>query len=344
MKAVRFHEHGGPEVLRYEDAPDPAIAPHEVLVRVRACALNHLDIWARKGMPGVKIPLPHIPGSDIAGEVAAVGGIVTRIKPGQRVVVSPGISCGQCSHCLSGRDNLCRSYEIIGGYRIDGGYAEYVKLPEVNILPMPEGISFEAAAAVPLTFLTSWNMLVALARVRRGEDVLVMGAGSGVGSAAVQIAKLFGARVIATAGTDEKLSRAKAIGADEGINYATQDLVAEVRRLTVKRGVDVIFEHVGGPLFEKLVPLLAAGGRLVTCGATAGHLAQTDLRYLFMRQVSIMGAHMGSKADLLDIMRELERGTLKPVVDRVFPLKGAAEAHRAMEDRKVFGKLVLVMS
>jgi NADPH:quinone reductase-like Zn-dependent oxidoreductase len=342
MKAVRFHEHGGPEVLKYEDAPDPVIGPHEVLVRVRACALNHLDVWARQGMPGLKIPLPHISGSDIAGEVAAVGSIVTRIKPGQRVVVSPGISCGQCPHCLSGRDNLCPSYQIIGGYRIDGGYAEYVKLPEVNILPIPDGMAFEAAAAFPLTFLTAWNMLVTLARVRSGDEVLVMGAGSGVGSAAVQIAKLFGARVIATASTDEKLGKAKELGADEGINYASQDLVAEVRRLTAKRGVDIIFEHVGGTVFEKLIPILAAGGRLVTCGATAGYLAQTDIRYLFMREVSILGAHMGSKADLLRIKKELERGRLKPVVDRVFPLKDAAEAQRSMEDRKVFGKLVLV--
>src|SRR3990172_11450268 len=171
MKAVRFHEHGGPEVLRYEDAPDPVIAPNEVLVKVKACALNHLEVGGGKGMPGVKTPLPHISGSDIAGEVAAVGSIVTRIKPGQRAVVSPGISCGQCAYCLSGRDNLCRSYEIIGGYRIDGGYAEYVKVPEVNILPLPEGMAFEAAAAIPLTFLTAWNMLVTLARVRTGEEV-----------------------------------------------------------------------------------------------------------------------------------------------------------------------------
>jgi NADPH:quinone reductase-like Zn-dependent oxidoreductase len=342
MKAVRFHQHGGPEVLRHEDVPDPVAAPNEVLVRVRACALNHLDIWTRKGMPGVKVPLPHISGCDISGEVAGFGSIVTRIKSGQPVVISPGISCGQCVQCLSGRDNLCRSYEIIGGYRIDGGYAEYVKVPEVNVLPLPEGTTFEAAAAIPLTFLTAWNMLVTLAKVRTGEDVLVMGAGSGVGSAAVQIAKLCGARVIATASTEDKLGRAKGLGADEGINYATQDLVAELRRLTGKRGVDVIFEHVGGPVFEKLIPALAAGGRLVTCGATAGHLAQTDLRYLFMRQASIMGAHMGSKADLFEILREVERGRLRPVVDRVFPLKEAAEAQRAMEDRRVFGKLVLV--
>src|SRR5574337_581352 len=342
MKAVRFHEHGGPEVLKYEDVPDPIIAPHEVLVKVKACALNHLDLWCRKGMLGMQIPLPHISGSDIAGEVAAVGSVVTRVTPGQRVVVSPGISCGQCVHCLSGRDTSCRSYEIVGGYRIDGGYAEYVKVPEVNILPIPDTTSFEAAAAFPLTFLTAWNMLVNLARVKRGDEVLVMGAGSGVGSAAIQIAKLSGARVIAVAGSDEKLDKAGNLGADDGVNYVGQDLVAEARRLTARRGADVIFEHVGGAVFEKLILILATGGRLVTCGATAGHLAQTDIRYLFRRQASIMGGFMGPKADLLQIMREIARGTLKPEIGRAFPLLEAAAAQRAMEDRKLFGKLVLV--
>lgn len=343
MKAVRFYEYGGPEVLRYEDAPDPTIAPHEVLVKVKACALNHLDLWCRKGLLGMTVPLPHISGSDIAGEVAAVGSVVTHITPGRRVVVSPGISCGQCINCLSGRDTACRAYEIIGGYRIDGGYAEYVKVPGVNILPIPEEMSFEAAAAFPLTFLTAWNMLVNLAHVKRGDEVLVMGAGSGVGSAAIQIAVLFGARVIAAAGSDEKLDKAMALGATAGINYTAQDLVAEVRRLTAKQGADVIFEHVGGTVFEKLIPVLAIGGRLVTCGATAGHLAQTDIRYLFMRQASIMGGFMGPKSDLYRIMRELVRGTLKPVVDREFPLRDAAEAHRAMENRALFGKLVLTV-
>lgn len=343
MKAVRFHEHGGPEVLRYEDALDPVIAPHEVLVKVKACAVNHLDLWCRKGMLGMQIPLPHISGSDIAGEVASVGTLVTRVTSGQRVIVSPGVSCGQCGSCLSGRDNLCRSYEIVGGYRIDGGYAEYVTVPEVNILPMPEGLGFEAAAAFPLTFLTAWNMLVNLAHIKRGDDLLVMGAGSGVGSAAVQIAKLFGTRVIAAVGSEEKLDKAKQLGADEGIDYTSQDLVIEVRRLTAKRGVDVVFEHVGGTVFEKLLPVLATGGRLVTCGATSGHLAQTDIRYLFMRQLSIMGGFMGPKADLLHLVKEMAHGTLKPVVDRTFPLKDAAAAQCAMEDRKLFGKLVLVV-
>ena len=343
MKAVRFHEHGGPEVLRYEEAPDPVIAPHEVLVKVKACALNHLDLWCRKGMLGMQIPLPHISGSDIAGEVASVGTLVTRVTTGQRVIVSPGVSCGQCACCLSGRDNLCRSYEIVGGYRINGGYAEYVKVPEVNILLMPEELSFEAAAAFPLTFLTAWNMLVNLAHIKRGDDLLVVGAGSGVGSAAIQIAKLFGARVLAAVGSEEKLDKATKLGADEGIDYTSRDLVIEVRRLTAKRGVDVIFEHVGGAVFEKLIPVLATGGRLVTCGATSGHMAQTDIRYLFMRQLSIMGGFMGPKADLLQIVKEIARGTLKPVVDRIFPLTDAATAQCVMEDRKLFGKLVLVV-
>jgi NADPH:quinone reductase-like Zn-dependent oxidoreductase len=213
----------------------------------------------------------------------------------------------------------------------------------VNILLMPEELSFEAAAAFPLTFLTAWNMLVNLAHIKRGDDLLVVGAGSGVGSAAIQIAKLFGARVIAAAGSEEKLDKAKKLGADEGIDYTGQDLVIEVRHLTAKRGVDVILEHVGGAVFEKLIPVLATGGRLVTCGATSGHLAQTDIRYLFMRQLSIMGGFMGPKADLLQIVKEIARGTLKPLVDRIFPLTDAATAQCVMEDRKLFGKLVLVV-
>lgn len=341
MKAVRFHEHGEVEVLRFEEVPDPRITATQVLIRVKACALNHLDIWTRKGMPGVQVPLPHISGCDVAGEVAAVGDLVTRVKPGDPVLVSPGLSCGQCPQCLAGDDNLCRHYEILGGYRRDGGYAELVAVPEVNVLPKPARLSFEDAAAIPLTFLTAWNMLVAVARLRPGEEVLVMGGGSGVGSAAIQVAKLHGARVIAAAGSDEKLAKAKALGADEGINYATQDLAKEVRRLTEKRGVDVIIEHVGAAVWEKCLPILAPGGRLVTCGATSGFLVPTDLRYLFIKQVAILGASMGSKAHLLQVLRFVERGALRPVVHRVFPLREAAAAQRTMEERSHFGKLVL---
>jgi len=341
MKAVRFHEHGGVENLIYEEAPDPSIRGDEVLVRVRACALNHLDIWVRNGIPGVKIPLPHILGSDIAGEVAQVGDLVTRVKGGERVLIAPGFSCGQCLPCLSGRDNLCRQYTIIG-YRTDGGYAEYVKIPEVNVIPIPGSLSFEEAAAIPLVFLTAWHMLVTRAGIRPGDEVLVIAAGSGVGSAAIQIAKLFGARVIATAGSDEKLAKAKALGADEVINHSTQDLAQEVRRLTDKRGVDIIFEHVGSVVWERCLVSLAHGGRLVTCGATSGYEGRTDIRYLFSRQLSLLGSYMGSKGELLELLRFFPQGRLRAVVDRTLPLQEAREAHRLMEERRHFGKLVLI--
>lgn len=343
MKVIRFHEHGGPEVLKLEEIPEPKIAEHEVLVRVKACALNHLDLWLRKGLPGVKVPLPHIPGCDITGEVAAVGKLCRRVKVGERVVVSPGVSCGQCPPCLRGQDNLCPSYQIIGGYGLDGGCAEFLKVPEVNLLPLPRGLDLVQAAAVPLTFLTAWNMLVTLGDIRAGMTVLVMGAGSGVGVAALQIAKLHGATVIATAGTDEKLEKAKALGADEGINYQRQEIAQEVKRLTDRKGVDLIFEHVGGETWKQLIPVLAPGGTLVTCGATSGPTAETDIRYLFMRQLRIQGAFMGSKGDLPTIMRFVEAGKLKPVVDRVLPFPEAVQAHRILESREQFGKVVLAL-
>ncbi|MFQ5882518.1 MAG: zinc-binding dehydrogenase [Candidatus Methylomirabilales bacterium] len=343
MKAVRFTQHGGPEVLKLEEIPDPQIAQNQILVRIKACALNHLDLWLRKGLPGVKVPLPHIPGCDIAGEVAAVGQLCTRVKVGEKVVISPGRSCGQCPRCLEGRDNLCPNYQIIGGYGLDGGYAELIAVPEVNILPLPRGLDLIQAAAFPLTFLTAWNMLVTLGNVGPGQTVLVMGAGSGVGVAALQIAKLFGATVIAAAGTDEKLAKAEALGADHGINYQRQAIAHEVKQLTERRGVDVIFEHVGGETWKELIPILAAGGTLVTCGATSGPVADTDIRYLFMRQLRIQGAHMGSKADLMTMLPLIEAGKLKPVVDRVLPLAEAAQAHRLLEERKQFGKVILTI-
>jgi NADPH:quinone reductase-like Zn-dependent oxidoreductase len=341
MKAVRFHEHGGPDVLRYEDVPEPKIGPMDVLVRVRACALNHLDLWLRRGLPGRSIPLPRIVGSDIAGEVAEVGSAVTRVKIGQRVLISPGLSCGRCPACLSGRDNFCPDYEVIGSYRSDGGYAEYVAVPEPNIVPIPDHIRFEEAAAFPLVFLTAWHMLVTRAGVRPGETVLVIAAGSGVGMAAIQIAKLFGARVLATAGTDAKLQKAKELGADEVINHATQDVLQEVKRMTDRRGVDVVIEHVGTAVFEKCVLSLAPGGRLVTCGVTSGYETRLDIRYLFSRQLSLLGSFMGSKGELLEAFAFFVQGRLKPVIDRVFPLAEAAAAQRLMEERGHFGKILL---
>jgi NADPH:quinone reductase-like Zn-dependent oxidoreductase len=340
MRAVRFHQHGGPEVLTYEEVSDPVPGPGQVLVRVRACAMNHLDIHVRRGIPGMTLPLPHTLGSDVAGEIAAVGPGVTACRPGDAVVVNPGVSCGRCEACLSGDDNLCRQYSILGEH-IPGGYADLVAVPEANILPKPSRLSFTDAAAVPLVFLTAWDMLVAGARVRPSETVLVWGAGSGVGSAAIQIAKVFDARVIAIAGAGWKLERARALGADETINHATQQVGDEVRRLTGRRGVDIVFEHVGQATWETSLRALARGGRLVTCGATSGFAAQTDLRYVFARRILIRGTFMGGKGTMYEIMRLVEAGRLHPVVHDVRPLADARSAHQTMERNEHFGKLVL---
>jgi len=340
MKAILFRAHGGPEVLEYADVPKPEVRHGEVLVRVRACALNHLDIWVRGGLPGVNFPLPHIPGSDIAGEIAEIGPGVTTVRVGQKVVLAPGVSCGKCAACVAGLDNRCRDFTNLG-YLIDGGCAEFVRVPEVNCLPYPENLSFEEAAATPLVFQTAWHMLVGRAELAPGEDVLVLGAGSGVGTAAIQIAKFFGARVIATAGSDEKLAKAKALGADELINHKTQKIASEVRRITAKRGVDVVFEHVGTATWDDSVASLAPCGRLVTCGATTGYDAKVDLRFLFVRQLSLLGSYMGTKTELHTVMKLVAAGRLKPIVDRVFPLAEAAAAHRYLESSSQFGKVVL---
>ena len=340
MKAVIFSEHGGPDVLRYTDVPDPAIGPKEVLVRVRACALNHLDIWVRRGIPGSAIPLPHISGSDIAGEIAEIGEGVSSVHVGDPVLLSPGISCGACAQCLAGRDNLCRQYTLFG-YLVDGGYAQYVKAPAVNAIAKPANLTFEQAAAVPLVFLTAWHMLITRARLKPGEDVLILGGGSGVGSAAIQIAKVAGARVIATAGSEAKLAKAKELGADEVLLHSQGDFANAVRRLTERRGVDVVFEHVGKATWEQSIRSLAVGGRLVTCGATTGFDGALDIRYLFSRNLSILGTYMGSKGELYAVLDLVKRGLLKPVIDRVMPLEQAAQAQERLENREQFGKIVL---
>lgn len=336
MKAVRFHEHGSADVLRYEDAPEPEVRYGDVLVRVRACALNHLDIWNRRGV--VSLPLPHIPGADVAGEVVEAS--TREIPVGRRVLLQPGLSCGRCQACLDGRDNECPRYDVLGT-QSQGGYAELVSVPLQNVVPIPDTIGYVEAAAFPLTFLTAWHMLVTRARVRPGEDVLVIGAGSGVGQAAIQIAWLHGARVFATAGSDEKLARARALGAYEAINHHTQDVVREIRRFTDDRGVDVVIEHVGTATWERSLKCLARAGRLVTCGATTGFDARVDLRFLFTRQYTLMGSYMGTKGELLRAAQFFFSGQLKPVVDRTFPLAAAAEAQRYMEEGRQFGKIVL---
>jgi NADPH:quinone reductase-like Zn-dependent oxidoreductase len=339
MKAVRFHEHGGLDVLRCEDAPDPELAPGEALVRVRACALNRLDIWERRGLPHVTIPLPHISGSDVAGEVADAK--AENVPIGQRVMLQAGVSCGRCAACLSGRDNECPQYEVLGYRHHQGGYAEYVKVPVQNLVAIPDAIGFVEAAAFPLTFVTAWHMLVAKARVARGEDVLVLAAGSGVGQAAIQIAKLHGARVIATAGSPAKLERARALGADEAIDHHRQDVADEIKRLTNKRGVDVVIEHVGEATWAKSVRALARNGRLVTCGATTGVKGALDLAALFSKQLSILGSYMGTKGELIEASRHFFAGRLTPVVDGTYPLADARAAQARMEASEQFGKIVL---
>jgi NADPH:quinone reductase-like Zn-dependent oxidoreductase len=341
MKAVRIHEHGGPEVLRYEDVPEPKPGPHQVLVRVKACALNHLDLWVRRGIPGQKIPLPHILGSDVAGEIAALGEGSGRVQPGDRVLLSPGQSCRQCRYCVGGLDNFCRQYALLG-YFIDGGNAEYIAVPEVYAIPIPGGLSFEEAAAVPLVFLTAWHMLVGRARIQRGEHVLVLAASSGVGSAAVQIAKLFGCRVITTAGGEKKMARARELGADEVIDHYRQNITGEVLRLTGKRGVDVVFEHVGEATWPHSYAVLAHHGRLITCGATTGPQASIDLRYLYSKQLSLLGSFMGTLGELHDVLALIGRRELRPVIDRVFPLSEIRAAHERLENKEQFGKIVVI--
>jgi len=341
LKAVVFHEHGGLDKLSYEDIPEPKIGLDEVLVNVKACALNYLDIWVRRGIPGLKIKLPHILGSDIAGIVAEVGAQVKEVKVGDRVIINPSLSCGRCEYCIAGEDSLCVDYGIIGEH-VDGGYAQYVKVPAENVLMLPENFSFEAAAAVPLVFMTAWRMLITRAKLRAGEDVLILGAGGGVGSAALQIAKLCGARVFAAASTEEKLTKAKELGADVLINYTKTDFDKEIWRLTNRRGVDVVVENVGAATWQKSLKSLARNGRLVTCGATAGPTPEMDIRLIFWKQLQIIGSTMGSRKELADVLRLVWAGKLRPVIDRVLPLKEAAKAQQLMENREQFGKLVLV--
>lgn len=341
MRAIVFDRHGGPEVLEARELPDPVPAAGEALVRVRACGINHLDLWVRGGLPGVVVETPHVLGSDVVGEIVALGPGVEGLAVGDRTLVHPTLSCGECPACVAGEDNLCRQYDVLGRRR-NGGYAERVRVPARNCLPYPERLPWERAAAAPLVFLTAWHMLVGRARVRAGEDVLVIGAGSGVGSAAVQVARLLGARVIATAGGPAKLERARALGADETIDHAAEDVAARVRELTRRKGVEVVFEHVGGRVFEAGVAALARNGRLVTCGATSGARATLDLNVLFGRHLSLLGSWMGTRSEMLAVLAELAAGRLEPVVDSVLPLAAARAAHERIESRAHFGKVVLV--
>jgi NADPH:quinone reductase-like Zn-dependent oxidoreductase len=341
MFCVRIHEHGGLDKLIFEEIPAPTVGAGDILIQIKATSLNHLDLWVRRGLPGVRFPLPIIPGVDAAGIVAKKGEAVFHVSIGDRVVVAQGISCGHCAHCLNGDDNLCKDYKLIGEHR-DGADAEYISVPARNVIKLPSNVSFEAAAAGALVFLTAWQMLVDKANVRPGEDVLVIGASSGVGSAGIQIAKLRGARVIGVT-SGEKIAKAREIGCDEVIDRGRQNIGDEVRRITGKRGVDVVFDHVGKAVWEDCIQSLTKGGRLVTCGATSGYEAVTDLRYVFYKQLQILGSTMGKKGDLIKILGFFEKGILKPVIDRVMPLKEVREGHRILEEGNQFGKIVMSM-
>ena len=343
MKAVYIEAHGGPEVLTLGERPEPVLEPHEVSVRVRACALNRLDTYTRAGVRGMRreFPPPLILGGDPSGDVAEVGTRVQGLKTGDRVVVNPRISCGQCASCLAGTDDLCPSSRMLGSH-VDGSYAEYLKVPAVNVHPIADQVSYEQAAAVPTTYLPMWNMLVRRAQLKPWETVLVLSASAGVGTAAIQVAKdVIGARVIATTSSQEKADRARALGADEVIDYTSQDIAQVAKELTGGQGVDVVVDHVGADFFQAAYSSLKAGGRYGNCGVTTGYRAELHMGMLFSRQLTVFGVYMGTKEDMREIVEVLNKGKIRPAIHQVFPLEQAGDAHQAMEERGFFGKLVL---
>jgi NADPH:quinone reductase-like Zn-dependent oxidoreductase len=340
MQALYVEAHGGLEALRIGPRPVPAIRGDEVLIRVRAAGMNHLDVWVRKGVEGHVFPLPMILGSDGAGVVEEVGELVAGVTAGDRVAISPGYADPATDESLSGEHHLNHRYGILGETR-DGTCAEYIAVPGVNLLPMPEDLDFEAAASFPLSALTAHHMIAERARVRPGMDVLVHAAGSGVSIFAIQFAKLYGARVLATSTSDAKLDRAKNLGADFVINSKSEDWVKRVRELTGRRGVDVVIDHVGEATFSGSLRVLARGGAVVTCGATSGPRLETDLRLVFFKSLSILGSTMGGMGEMRRVWNLLCRGQVRPVVDRVLPLSRAREGHQALEERLAFGKVVL---
>ncbi len=343
MRAVYYEEHGGPDVLKIGDFDDPAAARGQVVIDVKSVSLNHIDLFLRRGLPGLRIPLPHIPGCDAAGAVSEVGEDVTTVAVGDRVLMNPSVSCGQCEFCVRGDASLCTTYTLIGE-TTQGTCCEKIVVPAINAIPIPDSLSFDDAASIPLVFLTAWRMMIKKGRLRAGESILILGASAGVGIAAIQIAKVAGARVLAAASTDEKLELCRALGADVLINYAKEDFVKRVRTVTGKRGVDVVIDYVGKETWVKSLKSLASGGRLLTCGATTGHDPQTDLRHIFYRQLEIIGSTMGSRNDLMAPLNLILEGRMRTVVGAVFDLEETAEAHRVMEERRALGKIVLKVS
>jgi len=342
VKAIVIHEHGGFDKLTYQDVDQPKISQREVLIQVKASSLNHLDIFVRNGIPGIKIPLPHIMGSDCSGVVAEVGSEVRRVRVGDRVTVNPSLWCGHCEFCTAGEHSLCVNFQILGEH-VDGAWAEFTKVPEENVYPIPDGLSFEEAAAFPLVFLTAWRMLITRAALKPGETVLILGIGGGVATAAMQIAKYAGAKVLVTSGSQEKLKKAMDLGADAGINHREKDFAMEVARMTGKRGVDVVVDSIGADTWQKSILSLARGGRLITCGATSGPNPKEDILRIFWKQLSILGSTMGNQREFRELLRAFETGRLKPIIDQVYPLPEAAKAVQRLEEQGQFGKIVLTI-
>jgi NADPH:quinone reductase-like Zn-dependent oxidoreductase len=340
MRAVYFETHGGPEVLTLGDRPAPVPGPGQARVVVRAASLNHIDVFLRRGLPGIRLPLPHIPGCDAAGVVGEVGEGVTSLKPGDRVLMNPSLSCGKCEFCRRGDVTMCVSYRLVGEHT-SGTCCEQIVLPAENFIPFPDAMSFEEAASIPLVFVTAWRMLITRGRLRAGEDVLIHGAAAGVGIACIQIAKVAGARVLAAASTDEKLDLCRSLGADVLIHAEREDVVRRVRDETGRRGVDVVVDYVGKATWQKSLQCLVRGGRLVTCGATTGYNPEEDLRHVFYRQLEVIGSTMGSHNELVASLKLIFAGRMRPVVGAVYDLADTAEAHRLMESRRSVGKIVI---
>lgn len=340
MKAIYFERHGGPDVLQYGERPAPAIRPGTVRIDVHATSLNHIDIFLRRGLPGLKINLPHIPGCDAAGVVSEVGAGVVNVKVGERVLMDPSIACGQCEFCLRGDASLCATYQLIGEMT-SGTTCDEIVVPAANAIPIPDGMTFVDAASLPLVFVTAWRMLVTRARLRAGEDVLILGAAAGVGTACIQIAKVAGARVFAAASSPAKLAVCKDLGADVLIDTSRDDFARRVREETEKRGVDVVVDYVGRDTWVNSLKSLVRGGRLVTCGATTGYNPEEDLRHVFYRQLEIIGSTMGSRNELMAALKLVFAGRMKPVVSAVYGMKDIAAAHAAMEERRAIGKIAI---
>lgn len=342
MKAILFHEHGGPEVLRYDEVPTPSPGPGEVQVRLKAAALNRVDILVRNGWPGLKLPLPHITGSDGAGEISEIGPEVEEFEIGQRVAINANIGCGRCPACLAGRDNMCQDWHLLGE-TIHGTLAEFVVVPARNLLALPDGIDFETAAAAGLVYQTAWHSLIVRGQLRAGENVLIVGASGGVNTASIQIAKLAGAQVTVVGSTEAKLDLARTLGADQVINRSSEENWSKAAyQASNRRGYDVVVDNVGAGSMPYSLRAARKGGRILTVGNTGGPVFEIDNRYLFARHLSLLGSTMGTLEDFRTVMGLVFSGKLQAVIDRTYPLTSAAEAENRLEAGDQLGKIVLL--